>query len=283
MLQRAASRLGEIGCATLRRPRGSRSPPGARRARCAAQAAGAEDLHRREHRRGVGRAHRVLLSGVVTIGLTTARIATGVVCRPRRAGRPRKRAAAEAAAAGAAAGLRSRSAAGAAVGGAASPAPAARLIGVVVVNKVLQDDARLPPAERKSRAAARITGSVAATAASLGSGIAASVGGVGILAGGAVGAAGVAVAAAIPLAAAVASGFGRYGVNKGPRPPARGEEGALSQDAGDAPLHARLGAGDGDDAAGAQRAPRVGSLPDAGGTPRCASRRRRACSRSPRR
>jgi len=81
------------------------------------------------------------------------------------------------------------------------------------VNKVLQDDERLPEVERQSRAAARITGSLAATAASVSSGIAASVGGVGVLAGGAV-LGGVAVAAAVPMAAALVLGFGVYGVNK---------------------------------------------------------------------
>ena len=61
-------------------------------------------------------------------------------------------------------------AAGAAIGGAVAGLGGA-LVGVVLVNKVLQDDERLPPSERQSRAAARITGSVAATAASLGSGM----------------------------------------------------------------------------------------------------------------
>ena len=58
-----------------------------------------------------------------------------------------------------------------------------------------------------------ITGSVAATAASLGSGIAASVLGVEALAGGAI-VGGVAVAAAVPLAASVVLGFGAYGTAK---------------------------------------------------------------------
>ena len=88
--------------------------------------------------------------------------------------------------------------------------------GVLVVNVVLHDDAKLPEAERSARAAARITGSVAATAASLGTGIAATVAaeGIGVLAGGAV-AGGVAVAAAIPLAAALVLGFGAYGIHRG--------------------------------------------------------------------
>ena len=67
--------------------------------------------------------------------------------------------------------------------------------------------ARLPEDERQSRAAARITGSLAATTASVASGIAVSIEGVGVLAGGAL-AGGVAVAAAIPMAAAVVLGFG---------------------------------------------------------------------------
>lgn len=93
-----------------------------------------------------------------------------------------------------------------ALGGAAAGIGGA-LAGVMIVNRVLEDDARLPKAERKSRAAARITGAVAANAAALGSGIAvlaAGEVGVGVLAGGASAVAGgIAVAAAAPLAAAV--------------------------------------------------------------------------------
>lgn len=87
--------------------------------------------------------------------------------------------------------------------------------------QVLEDDARLPEAERKSRAAARITGAVAANTAALGSGIAvlaAGEVGVGVLAGGGAGAGavagGIAVAAAAPLAAAMVLGFGAYGVRR---------------------------------------------------------------------
>ena len=145
VLQRAASRLGEIGCdfaatkglafATWCKTGAVRRVPPAQKTFTAASIAEVS-----------GERIASLLSGVVTIGLTTARIATGVAMLGRGAQVGRGVAAAEAAAAGAAAGV---AAAGAAVGGAVAGLGGA-LIGVVVVNKVLQDDARLPPAERKS-------------------------------------------------------------------------------------------------------------------------------------
>ena len=145
-------------------------------------------------------------TALVSSVATTARIVAGIASAGRVANAGR--------AVGVAAASARAAAAVAAVGGAVAGL-GGTVVGVAVVNVVLNDDARLPPTERRSRAAARIVGSVAATTAALGSGIAASVAveGVAVLAGGTV-AGGIAVAAVIPAAAALVLGFGAYGVHK---------------------------------------------------------------------
>ena len=97
---------------------------------------------------------------------TTARVVAGIATAGRVANVSRG-------VGGAAAAARTAAAVGA-VGGALAGLGGA-LVGVAVVNLVLDDNKSLPETERKSRAAARITGSVAATTASVASGIAVSI------------------------------------------------------------------------------------------------------------
>jgi len=148
-----------------------------------------------------------IVTRVVDGVAVTARIVTGIALAGRVANMSRG--------VGVAAASARTAAAVGAVGGAFAGL-GGTMAGVLVVNLVLRDDAKLPQTERHSRAAARITGSVAATTAALGSGIAATVAaeGIGVLAGGAV-AGGVAVAAAIPMAAALVLGFSAYGISRG--------------------------------------------------------------------